>query len=121
MAESKANRAIWKSNHLKALEALGFNPAQFRTLRILEERMRRSALRYCNDSSYSAEELESMKEKITAKIAKMHGGTLPAGFHLNSDPRGCALKIDPDDGGIIPAGMHKDFGGYGIIAPNFNE
>jgi hypothetical protein len=46
---------------------------------------------------------------------------LKFGIFLNTDPRGYALKI-PDD--IVKENawtIHKDWGGFGIIAPDLNE
>lgn len=42
-------------------------------------------------------------------------GTIPEGFFWNLDPRGYALKIDPEKGGVV--GLMTDWGGYGILAP----
>lgn len=46
-------------------------------------------------------------------------GHVPAGFWLNLDARGYALKIDPDSA-VIPAGMHTDWGRNGILAAEIN-
>lgn len=46
------------------------------------------------------------------KVARILGYR-PAGVFINGDPRGYALKIQPEHAADLP----KDFGGYGIIAP----
>ena len=40
---------------------------------------------------------------------------------LNGDPRGYALKIKSEYVKNNNLDIHKDWGGYGIIAPNFRE
>lgn len=42
-------------------------------------------------------------------------GHVPAGFFVNGDARGYALKLDPDEV-TIPTGMHTDWGRNGILA-----
>ena len=37
---------------------------------------------------------------------------------INQDPRGYALKIRTEDAKSLD--IHKDWGGYGIICPEFN-
>jgi len=73
-------------------------------------------------------ELASKQEAalmIKLKALLMPNGTpeefLKFGIFLNTDPRGYALKI-PDD--IVKDNawtIHKDWGGFGIIAPDLNE
>ena len=73
-------------------------------------------------------ELASKQEAalmIKLKNLLMPNGTpeefLKFGIFLNTDPRGYALKI-PDD--IVKDNawtIHKDWGGFGIIAPDLNE
>ncbi len=42
-------------------------------------------------------------------------GHVPAGFFVNGDARGYALKLDPEEV-TIPQGMHTDMGSNGILA-----
>lgn len=39
---------------------------------------------------------------------------------VNGDARGYALKIDLQPNGALPLALHRDWGGYGIIAPEFS-
>lgn len=53
-------------------------------------------------------------------------GCLPPGFFLNGDPRGYALKLDPDrhpnaKALIEAARLHRDWGGYGILSPEIER
>lgn len=119
-------QALRKERHLKALEELGFT-GSFRTLRTLENRAHRNAEAYCNGPYYGGfdgDEYERRQEKIEEQVKKLFGGTLPQGFFINGDPRGYALKINAgNEAGMehrpeyIPQGLHKDWGGYGILAP----
>jgi hypothetical protein len=116
---------VWKANHIKALESLGFKASQFNTLRAIENEANHNAVSYCN-GWINGEEYEIRKQVTISRVADLQRGKLPAGFFVNSDPRGYALKINAGtDAGetphpeYIPAGMHKDWGGYGILAPEF--
>lgn len=126
MTTQAERQAIWKANHLKALGALGF-VGSFRTLRTLENRAHRNAEQYCNGPEYHGidqDEYFKRRERIEEQVKALFGGTLPRGFFINGDPRGYALKINAgNEAGqehhpeYIPQGLHKDWGGYGILAP----
>lgn len=47
-------------------------------------------------------------------------GQIPAGFFVNGDARGYALKLDPEQT-KIPSGMHTDWGRNGILAAQITE
>lgn len=109
----------WKNRHLKALAELGFT-GSYRTLRTLENRANWNALQYCN-GDIDGDQYEERQERIKASVTRLFDGKLPAGFFVNGDPRGYALKIDMDNleygFRMSLAGLHKDWGGYGILAP----
>lgn len=109
-------------------------------LRRLENQAARIALRLCNGPEYPEGEDDKACEAVMAKVCKLlDGGTSdngrPAGvpIFLNRDPRGHQLKISdewireaipamrakPDTVHIAAAlaKLHKDWGGYGILAP----
>jgi hypothetical protein len=58
-------------------------------------------------------------------------GCLPPGFFVNGDPRGYALKLDPEAPQVegLPsakaliesARLHRDWGGYGILSPEIER
>ena len=107
-----------RAAHHQALETLAPGRAGLATWRKLA-RIERDAsavsVAYCN-GEVTGDQWEAAKEKARAGVAAVFGGTLPPGFYLNSDLRGCALKLDlPAD--KLPQGMHRDMGGYGILAP----
>jgi len=107
-------RKIWKACHIAALKTLGFKPSAFNRLRALENRANWLAVQYCNGNMQEQE--YTARANGIEKSVKALCGTLPAGFFVNDDPRGYALKIESDN---LPEGMHTDWGGYGILAPEF--
>ncbi len=46
--------------------------------------------------------------------------TAPAGFFVNGDARGYALKLDPEKC-TVPADMHTDWGRNGILAARIDQ
>lgn len=114
-----------KQNHIRAIASLSNGKRSpesiLRCLRRLENRANAAATAQCNGESYNGQPYrddvawERFIASITADVGRVLG-SVPRGFVLNSDPRGYALKIE----GLVPEGMHKDWGGYGILAPDFN-
>jgi hypothetical protein len=125
--------------HHKALATLykGKRPIQdlslWRKLRRLECEAHSAATAQCNGTVFNGQPFrpdylpdgsegtpdnptpwEAYAETVRARVAKILG-EIPAGFFLNQDPRGYALKLDPDRG-PIPDGMRTDWGGNGILA-----
>lgn len=75
-------------------------------------------LRLCNGPEYSQgpDYVDKLLDKILQKVedllqAKQSG----VNVFINRDPRGYALKIEDTD--MIGRVLHKDWGGYGILAP----
>ena len=114
---TKEARKVWKSNHIKGLESIGFKASQFNRLRHIENMANWYALKYA-DGEMDSDRYEAQREEIVKAVVRLHGGTKPVGFFVNSDPRGYALKID-NEKTQIPEGLQKDWGGYGILAPEF--
>lgn len=50
---------------------------------------------------------------VIDKIARILGYR-PVGLFVNGDPRGYALKVQPEHAGDL----RKDWGGYGLLAPD---
>lgn len=122
----KANDHIQRQrmNHHRALEAIATNGkpglSLWRALLRIEREARKHYTLVSNGrANPTEEEQKRIDEQFTARVAKALGA-LPAGFTLNDDARGCALKLDPDQGATIPEGMHRDWGGYGILAPTID-
>jgi hypothetical protein len=110
----------WRENHHKALETLRAPGVTtngldlWRKLCRVESAAHLVATHYCN-GAVDGDHWEMIKEDTRAKVARIFG-KLPDGFFVNGDPRGYALKLD-NEKVTIPEGMHKDWGGYGILAP----
>ena len=62
--------------------------------------------------------LDQEQDKIVSKVAKILN-TSTDNIYFNGDPRGFALKFSEDFSRTLPTNFYKDFGGYGIIAPDF--
>ena len=108
--------------HLRALAALSNGRRSpesiLRCLRRLENRANAAATAQCNGEAYGGQPYrdEAAWERFIAHTTAEVGrilGAVPRGFFVNTDPRGYALKIE----GEIPEGLHRDWGGYGILAP----
>lgn len=99
----------------------------YRRLRRVEAFAHRKAEDYCN-RVIDSDGWDKAHEDIEWRVKRIFYGVLPPGFRINGDPRGYALKIDAGtDAGsephpeYIPEGMHTDWGGYGILAPDFDN
>ena len=79
----------------------------------LENKAHRLAEDYCNGF---ADNIESETIKIIDKVKKILNTNE---VFFNGDPRGYALKLC--DQFSKDKNIHKDWGGYGIIAPDFRE
>ena len=92
-----------------------------KALRRLELEASRHAERLCSDEQYCNQpDAEAKHERKEASIlARVNAllGPGPAVF-INTDPRGYALKIETEAAKDLD--IHKDWGGYGIIAPDFS-
>ena len=87
----------------------------------LEYKAHRLAEDYCN-GKIEIDEWEGISDKILASLEKIIGKKNMNKVFFNGDPRGYALKIDDKyRDKMHKAGITRDFGGYGIIAPDFRE
>ena len=88
----------------------------------LENKAHRLSTDYCNGDIGSCEEWESLTDKLLVKVDKLIGykeKNIP--LFVNGDARGYALKIDDEYIRANDIKIHKDWGGYGILAPDFRE
>lgn len=108
----------WRDNHHRALESLAANGKSglslWRALMRIERKAHAYAEALCSRDVSEAEQ-DRVEKEIRESVRKAFG-CIPAGFYLNRDPRGHALKLDPDNGANIPVGLQKDWGGNGILA-----
>ena len=96
----------------------------------LEAKARRICTDYCNgdfDAGENGEKLDAALSAILAKVNATLGNPGSVGIRLggrpnvpvfiNRDPRGYALKIDDVWMHNKQPRLYRDFGGYGILAP----
>lgn len=88
---------------------------------LLEGQANRGAVRLCN-GEIEQDDWERMSARFLARletILEFIAAGIPC--FINGDPRGYALKIDCEWSGVADSGIHRDWGGYGIIAPDLRE
>jgi hypothetical protein len=98
----------------------------WRALRKVEHVAHAAATAYCNGDAFTVngarydfrkngcDAFDAIKrDHIKPAIARAFGGCIPAGFFVNGDPRGMALKLHAEH---VPAGMAADWGRYGLLA-----
>ena len=111
----------------------------WKRLRRIEARAHDAATAQCNGETYGSQPFrpdwhedgtegtaarptpwEVFSDGIRAEVAAAFGGILPAGFFLNQDCRGYALKLRPEKC-TVPLGMFTDWGHHGILAAGIND
>lgn len=134
MGKIKADNAYQFIRHCKALAAVGVAQVDvmpefigldlFHRFNRLEKKAHRLTTAGCNRQLTAAEEaqLDKLYERAKGLIRPEFRGR----FQLNQDARGYALKLKGRDhagekleGPELPEGMYQDWGGYGIMAPEF--
>ena len=89
-------------------------------LRRLELKTHKLAEDYCNGIVETAE-YELLSEKILISVDKIINFSTPdIPVFLNGDPRGYALKIRDSWMEENAVKLHTDWGGYGILSPDFD-
>lgn len=114
---------------LNAIFNTGLEPvALCKKLRRLEKQAHDLALHYCNGTGgVTTENWEVKTAPVLAKVRKLlfpNGMTntpLDWAIFINGDARGYALKIKSEYVEKHKLVIYEDFGGYGIIAPDFTE
>ena len=90
-------------------------------LRRLETKVHRLAEDYCNGLIESPA-YEMQAGQILSKVDKLlHYTAAGVPVLLNGDPRGYALKIEDDYVRTHGLDIYRDWGGYGILAPDLRE
>ena len=82
----------------------------------LENKAHRLATDYCNGDFQG--DIENESKKIVDKAKKI---LKTNEIFFNRDARGYALKIKDDFIRVNNLSIYRDWGGYGIIAPDFRE
>lgn len=104
---------------LKAIFNLDDDPVKLcKRLHIIENQAHKAAEDYCNGKLETAD-WEAISDKFLVKVNKiLNNKTVP--IFINGDSRGYALKIEDEYVRAHNLTIHKDWGGYGIIAPDFD-
>jgi len=117
--------ALYK--HYRTLEALAYYYANGRkdgrelALRLwdLERFVHAKAEGWCNGTC-SNEDWEKVSDMAKKKLHWIFGGFSPPGVLINGDARGHALKLSEEVTKTLAEHdihLHRDWGGYGILAP----
>lgn len=134
MGKIKADNAYQFLRHCKALAAVGVGRVDgldefigldlYHRFNRLEKKAHRLTTAGCNRELTPEEEgrLEYIRKQARALIRPEYRER----FRLNGDARGYALKVkgradagETVSGPELPEGMYQDWGGYGILAPEF--
>lgn len=86
----------------------------FKTLQRLERKANRLATMDCNGEG-NPDKIEKQLQKIEKKVRELLPNVKT--FFINGDPRGYSLKVGEDEAKSL--GMWSDWGGYGILCPEF--
>ena len=122
-------------NNLNAIFNTGLNPVELcKKLNRIERKAHHATTCLCNTNTlhlmylnkytgYDVEqateaEQDKFFEGIKKQVVKILGKEAEKHFFINFDPRGYALKLKSEF--CKDKNIYKDFGGYGIIAPDFN-
>ena len=92
-----------------------------KTLRKLERRAAAVALALCNggvEQAVADEAFQAIEHEVNAVLGFARSD-VPV--FVNRDPRGYALKIESEWVHDNAPRLHHDWGGYGILAPDFSE
>lgn len=103
-----------RRRHLFELQAIGYTRNTLDYLADVERRAHKAAEDYCNVPDFDWDAAET---QVREDAAELFGGELPAGFFVNGDPRGYALKLREGTGSL----SYRDWGGFEILAPDFSE
>lgn len=115
------------AEHMRALRAIfpGLSREAepknvYEQLRAIEERAHRQAERECN-TNVPEHVSEAVDKQILIELDQILGfKAAKVPVFLNGDPRGYAIKIhDSFVRDHRDIDIHRDWGGYGIIAPEF--
>ena len=107
----------------------GIDPVRLcKRLRTLEAKAQKLATDYCNgDNGVNTDNFEALTAPIMAQVRKLlyPNGMTGDGqkdwcIFINSDCRGYALKIRSEYVQANDLQIYKDWGGYGILSPDFN-
>ncbi len=119
-----------RTRQYEALEALAITcgiespdgEQLYKKLRTWERKANKASLDYCN-GELAGEQFEPFIQHVENEVSKLFNCKV-SGFFVNTDPRGYALKIQDkhvrSEGKYSTIRIHQDWGGDGILAPDFS-
>lgn len=109
----------------------GLDPVTLcKKLRRLEVKAHKLAEDYCNgENGVNSDNWDNKCQLILTKVFKVLKINVDKSFFrdkecaifLNGDARGYALKIQSEYVSVNKLNIYRDFGGYGILAPDFSN
>lgn len=122
--ERMKDQILWHALRLNKALGLGLdvdNAVKLcKQLHRLEIKAHRLAEDYCN-GLIEVDKWETETDKILARVNKLtHYVDAGIPVIINGDPRGYALKIDAEYVAEHNLNIHRDMGGFGILAPEFD-
>ena len=107
--------------NLNAIFHTNLEPIQLaKKVHSIEVKAHRLSEDYCN-GLIESDDWEDVTEKILIRLDKvLNFRTQHIPVFVNGDPRGYALKIDDEYVRAHSLKIHRDMGGYGILAPEFD-
>ena len=85
----------------------------YKKLRRIELKENRRMCSECNTGGDDEKASERTRQAVARLLPNLHG------FFINGDPRGYTLKVKSETVKAEYSGMYTDWGGYGILAPEF--
>ena len=113
------------NNHGEKLNAIfntGIDPVKLcKKLFKIENKLHSESTDYCN-AAIDTDQWELSKDKAIKSLDNiLNFKNLNVPVFINSDPRGYALKIDDEYMRAHNIDLPRDWGGYGLIAPDLRE
>ena len=123
-AKQRMNKRIEKhGTDLNRIFGLTDDPIKTaKMLHRFEVKASRLAMDYCNgENGVDADTWGPASDKILDALdKKIHFKAQGIPVFINGDARGYALKIDDDYTRAKNLDIHRDWGGYGVLAPEFD-
>lgn len=107
---------------VNAIFNTGLDPVKLsKKLFQLENKAHRLNEQVCN-GDLDREAANAELTKIESKVFDLLSGNskVAQSFFINGDPRGCALKIDDEAMRDFNLDLPRDWGGFGLLAPDFS-
>jgi hypothetical protein len=116
-AQRMAERITRHGQQLQAIFGVDNPDKVCRKLRQIEVKVSRATVAYCNGEIDEAD-CDAACDQAYEAVCALLGDRARECVMINRDPRGYALKIDDNYMRAHRLELYRDFGGYGILAPD---